>query len=102
MPNPSNPSSNGRNGKHAALGKARKSHAPRSEEEVMVSLAESGRFAEAAREEVLAQREAGLPITYKLGDEVVTEHSDGRREVIETIKPPAYRPPRGVARIRKG
>ena len=46
---------------------------------------------------IQAQRDAGLPVTYQRGNEVVKEFPDGRREVLATIDVPEYRLPKGVA-----
>lgn len=73
---------------------------PRSLEDAIVNLATTGQLAEAGRAAVRAQHEAGLPVTYQRGNEVVKEFPDGRREVIATLEPPEYRLPKGVARIR--
>ena len=105
MPNRrANPSRNGRDGKSSRRGTVRKSPrraSSRDPEDSIVALAESGRLGETAREEVRAQRAAGLPITYKRGNEVVREYPDGRREVLEVLPPaPPYKLPNGVGRIR--
>jgi hypothetical protein len=97
-------SGNGRNGKSPRRGTARTlRRSTSSDPESLVALAESGRLGDAARAEVRAQRAAGLPITYKRGNQVVTEHPDGRCEVLETLRPPPpFKIPKGVGRIRNG
>lgn len=79
---------------------AAKQRKPRSLEDAIVTLATTGQLAEAAASAIRAQRDAGLPITYQLGNDVVREFPDGRREVLATLQPPTYRLPKGVGRIR--
>jgi hypothetical protein len=45
---------------------------------------EAGQFA------VLETKAAGLPITYVDGITIIKEYSDGRKEVLGTIKPPVH------------
>ena len=71
-------------------------------EDAIVGLAASGKLAGAGRAAIRAQKEAGLPVTYQQGNEVIKEFPDGRREVLATLEPPTYRLPKGVARIRNG
>lgn len=71
-------------------------------EDLIVSLAESGRLAAAGRQAARETRAAGLPLTYKRGNQIVREHPDGRREVLETLPPPPpFKRPKGVKLIRR-
>ena len=74
--------------------------APRTLEDAVVALASSGKLAEAGRSAIRAQRRAGLAITYKDGNQIVTEYPDRRRVVLRTVTPPSYTIPKGVTRIR--
>lgn len=94
----SNLAAPGRNGKRPG----RAPRAPQSLEDAIVALAESGKLAGAARAAIRDQRAAGLPITYKRGNEIVKEYPDGRLEVIGTLPPATYKLPKGVRRIRNG
>jgi hypothetical protein len=66
---------------------------------MIVWIAESGLLARAGRAAVRAQKEAGLPVTYKCGNLIVREKADGRRKVIGKIATPTYWRPKGVRRI---
>ena len=101
----SHASSNGRNGKtHVRRAPATPSRraAPQTLEDAIVAAATSGRLSEVARAEVRAQRRAGLPITYKRGNQIVKEFPDGRREILGEIEAAPYKFPKKVARIRNG
>ena len=88
------------NGRHR---KPRGTSTAREGEDAVLGVGLSRRVRAAVREEVRAQRAAGLPVTYQRGNEVVREFADGRIEVLETLPPPpAYTLPRSVASIRNG
>src|SRR3982751_5317196 len=71
-------------------------------EDLIVSLAESGQLAAAGRQAARETRAAGLPLTYKRGNQIVREYPDGRREVLETLPPaPPFERPKGVKLIRR-
>src|SRR3982751_3952271 len=71
-------------------------------EDLIVSLAESAHLAAAGRQAARETRAAGLPLTYKRGNQIVREHPDGRREVLETLPPaPPFERPKGVKLIRR-
>jgi hypothetical protein len=71
-------------------------------EDLIVSLAESGQLPAAGRQAARETRAAGLPLTYKRGNQIVREHPGGRREVLETLPPaPPFKRPKGVKVIRR-
>ncbi len=71
-------------------------------EDMVVELAVNGMLAGAAQAAVRAQKEAGLPITYKRGSEIVKEFADGRQEVLSTVPSPVYKLKKHVAKIHNG
>jgi hypothetical protein len=73
---------------------------PLSLEDSIVELAVTGQLAEAAAAAIRAQKEAGLPVTFLEGNNVVREYPDGRREVLRRLKPRTKSPiPKGVRKI---
>jgi hypothetical protein len=48
-------------------------------------LAREGKFEDAARGAIKRQKAKGISITFLRGKEIVTEHSDGRQEVIAVL-----------------
>lgn len=93
-------SSNGTGHRHHTPRRVAERVTPRTLEDAVVSLATTGKLAEAARSAIRAQRKAGLAITYKKGNQIVTEYPDGRRVVLRNLTPPIYTIPKGVKRLR--
>ena len=58
----------------------------------------SGRPAEAGRLAVAETREAGMPVTYKRGDQIVCEYPDGREEILAVLPSVTVTVPPGVRR----
>ena len=70
-------------------------------EDRIVGLAMRGKLTRIGRRAVAAQRAAGLPVTFKRGDQVIRELPDGTVEVLATIAAVRYRVPDGVRRLRR-
>jgi hypothetical protein len=66
----------------------------------LVDLAMTGKLAKAGRRAVAAQKDRGLPVTFKRGQQVIKVYPDGRREVLATLERPSYTLPKGVRIIR--
>ena len=66
----------------------------------IVGLAMHGKLAKAGRRAVAAQRQKGLPVTLKRGQQVIKIYSDGREEVLAELPRPFYALPKGVRVIR--
>jgi hypothetical protein len=91
-----------RRGTATRAGSDRRATRPRtpSLEDSIVTLAETGKLAEAGAAAVRATKAAGLPVTFLEGNNVIREYPDGRREVVRRLKAAPKHPiPRGVARI---
>ena len=88
-----------RNGRRAAGRRAR--FEADGLEGAIVGLAIAGKLSGAGHSAVRAQREAGLPVTYRRGNEIIKEFPDGREEVLGVVQAPVYKLPKGVKRIRR-
>jgi hypothetical protein len=69
-------------------------------EDHLLELVAEGKLAEAAGGAIRAQKERGLPVTFKRGDQVIKAFPDGREEVLTTLARPIYTIPSGVRVIR--
>jgi hypothetical protein len=62
----------------------------------IVEMARSGELAKAAEGAIALARKQGLPITFQGGTKIIKQYADGREEVLEVIRPVAYKLPKGV------
>jgi len=69
-------------------------------EDHLLELAAEGTLAEAAGGAIRAQKEQGLPVTFKRGDQVIKAFADGREEVLTTVARPTYTIPSGLRVLR--
>jgi hypothetical protein len=69
-------------------------------EDHLLDLVANGELAEAAGGAIRAQKERGLPVTFKRGDDVIKAFADGREEVLATLARPTYKTPSGVRVLR--
>lgn len=68
----------------------------------VVELALQGKLAKSARAAVRHHKAQGNPVTFKRGDKIIRETSDGRKEQIGTVKRAVdFRLPKGVRVLGK-
>jgi hypothetical protein len=66
----------------------------------VVRIAMAGKLAKAGRNAIRLQRERGLAVTFKRGEQVIKKYPDGHEEVLTIIDRPTYTLPKGVAILR--
>lgn len=66
---------------------------PKSLEGQVVSLAQKGMLAPAARGAIASQLARGLAVTFKRGDQVIKQYPDGHIEVLGELKQIPYKRP---------
>ncbi|MGC4033528.1 MAG: hypothetical protein QM754_17710 [Tepidisphaeraceae bacterium] len=67
----------------------------------LIALALEGKLSRAARHAVQKQKSRGLAITFRRGNQIVRQDSDGKIIVLATIQPVAFSAPKNIAILSK-